>query len=121
MQRAAPVAHMMMVDRVVVGPENLERRNRQQKRPRGPEQRVSMVQCFTRIIQMLENVQHQDERIRRGRTKITVEWSDADSRAMRALRIYQPFVGFNAFHLAEFRKPIEKQTITTSHVEDATS
>src|SRR5260370_28654962 len=119
-QRATPVAHMMMVDRVMVGPENLERRNRQQKRTCGREQRVSVAQCFARLIQVLEDVQHQHERIRHRRTKITVEWSDSDSRAMRALRIDHPFVGFAAIHLAALRKPSEQQTITTSHADSAT-
>src|SRR5258708_2274463 len=106
MQRAAAVARMVMVDRVVVGPENLECRNCQQKRPCGREQRVSMAQCFAGLIQVLEDVQHQHERIRHRRTKITVEWSDSDSRAMWALRIDHPFVGVHPIHLAEFRTPI---------------
>ena len=37
-QCAAPVARTVMVDRVVVSPENLERWNREKKRPRGREQ-----------------------------------------------------------------------------------
>ena len=49
---------------------------------------------------------------------MNVKWSDSDSRSVWTLGVHELLVGLDAFHIAEFREPVKKQTVATPHVED---
>ena len=118
-QRAAPVPQVVVVDEVVIGPEALKRGNGYQQSSSGCEQRVRMPQSFAWIIHMLEDIEHQDERIGNWCLKMGVKRNDLNAIAVRTLKVHDSRIGFDALHIAEFREPVKKETIAAAHVQDA--
>ena len=82
---AAGVSESVVIELVVPGPEDRERRDRDEydslRRKQGPNQ----PQTFHRIVEVLENIQHQDEVKRPDRRKWCVEWNMVDASEGRSL------------------------------------
>jgi hypothetical protein len=78
-----------------------------------------MSQGISRIVEMFEDIQHQNERIRSGGMKISVKWNGSNPPVMGAFRVYEFLFGLDAFDFSEFREPVKKETVATTHVQDA--
>ena len=77
-----------------------------------------MAQRFPWMIKMLENIEHQNERIWLWGIEIAVKWRDANPFAVRTRWIYESFIRFHALHIAEFGEPVKKQTVAATDVEN---
>ena len=77
-----------------------------------------MTQRLSRIIEMFENVEHQNQGVTFCRTQIRVKGSDSNPRAVPTVRIDELRIGFNAFDIAEFREPVKEETVAAAYVQD---
>ena len=69
----------MMVDDIVICPKNLERGNSQQKNSIVSQQTVDGVERFLRIVEMLEDIEHENQVVAFARPELPVELERVNS------------------------------------------
>jgi hypothetical protein len=108
----------MVIYDVVIGPKNLKRGNRQQERSSWAYQGVRTLQCSLGIFKMFQNIEHHQQSIAAVRLKVLVKRGYSNSSCMWAILVDQTIIRLNALNVTEFGKPVEKEPVATSHVQN---
>jgi hypothetical protein len=76
-----------------------------------------MTQRFARIIEMLENVEHENQRETFCGAKVNIKGSDSDAVAVGTLQVNKSCVGFDACYLAELREAVEEESVSATYIQ----
>ena len=108
----------VMVDGVVIGPHQFVRRDRENQIPIILQKRGHPMQRRLRILQVFQDIEHEDNVIAFARLKGCVKWAEGNSFAMGIVLGNQVPVGLQTFDTAKVGELIEEQSVPTSDVED---
>ena len=109
----------MLVEEVVVGPEQPKGRNGDEQQAARLEERKGVANCRGGAVQMLENVEHQDEQVELGGAKRLVKGRDHNLRAMRTGGVNQICSWLDAFHDTKLLEAIEKESVAATDIQDS--
>jgi hypothetical protein len=114
------VSILMEIEIVVRGPEHAKSRDGHQEKSPRLEQPSGVAKRANRILQVLENIKHEDEVEASARLVAGIERSHVDSGAVSPPGVDQIAVELDAPDLAELGQPVEKQAIPTAYIENGT-
>ena len=112
----AAVARAMVIHDVVIGPQHPKSGHSEKQNSARFQQSVSAGEGASRIFQMLENIQHEQQVVTLAGLETAIEWSDVNFGGIRAGGIDEMGVGLDAFDVAKLGQAGEKQSVTTTNV-----
>jgi hypothetical protein len=108
-----------MIERVVMRPQRAERRDGHQDVPAIVEQRGRMPKRPRRILEVLEDIEHEDERVAAPGAERLVERPDLNAIAPRAPGGDDVRIGFDPLDLAEPAQKGEQHAVAAADVQHA--
>ena len=115
------IPRQVVIQNVVIRPQAHESWNRDNRGTLWSEKVNCVPQGPDWVGEMLQDVQHQNQRIVFAGLKAKVEGANMDSVSMGTLIPHQFGAGFYPFHVAKFGQPIKEQAIATANVENLPS
>ena len=115
---SAAVARAMVIHDVVIGPQHAKSGHSEKQSSAGFQQGVSAGQGASRIFKVLENVEHEQQVVAFGGLKAGVKRNDVNFGGVRAQRINEMGVWFDAFDIAELHEARKEQGIAATDVQN---
>ena len=108
----------MVIDDVVIGPDEIEGGDGDEKSAAGFEHRDATAESVGGIGNVFEDIEEQEERVLFAGLKGIVEWADVNFGEM-GIGGVDDFTGsFDAFDVAEFGEAVEEQRVAAAYIED---
>ena len=117
-ERGFAVAGDVVVDDVVIGPDEVEGGDSDDESAAGLEERDATAKCDRGIGDVFEDIEEQEKRILFAGLEGIVERADMNFLEMRIGGIDDVAVGFDAFDIAEFGERVEEERVAAANVED---
>jgi hypothetical protein len=115
------VSGEVVIQNVVIRPEAHEGRHGDNRGTIGTEKVEYVLERIDWIRKMLQDIQHQDQGIAFSRLKTRIEGTDIDAGAMGIALAHELCAGFYTFHVAKFGKPLKKEAVTATNVQNVPS
>ena len=117
-ERGFAVAGDVVVDDVVIGPDEIEGGHGDEQSAAGLEERDATAEGGGGIGNVFEDVEKQKQGILFAGLERIVERADVNFGEMRIGRIDDGAVGLDAFDIAEFGEGVEEERVAAADVED---
>src|SRR5438094_6661394 len=101
------------------GPKQHKGRNSDQENATRIEKLQCISNCSNWLRNMLQHVQHQNERKLPVKPEAPVECADVNTRTMLPQVVNQASRWLNSLNISEFKKAIKEQAVTAAHVENS--